>query len=261
MRLFITNPILIAAAVIPAVILLIVVYRADRMEQEPPRLILSLVFYGVLATFLAMVTERLGTWLLTRSGISEPAIYYAILYFGVVAISEEGFKYLLLKRRTWNCPDFNCQFDGIVYAISVSLGFALWENIGYVAMYGLSVAFLRAVTAIPGHACFGVFMGIWYGFAKKHENRGNYGLSLLCRVLAVVFPILLHGAYDYTASFTNPSYAWVFAAFAAVMFIAAFFLVRRMAREDQWIDDDPYGGFTGDYGDRYDDGFGGRYRY
>lgn len=85
--------------------------------------------------------------------------YNVLLYFVVVALSEEGFKYLLLKKRTWYSSEFNCQFDGVVYAVFVALGFALWENISYVLMYGLGTAAVRAVTAVPGHACFGVFMG------------------------------------------------------------------------------------------------------
>ena len=38
------NPILIAAAVVPAVFLLIRVYRTDRLEPEPSGLLLSLLF-------------------------------------------------------------------------------------------------------------------------------------------------------------------------------------------------------------------------
>ncbi len=76
--------------------------------------------------------------------------YNVLLYFVVVALSEEGFKYLLLKKRTWYSSEFNCQFDGVVYAVFVALGFALWENISYVLMYGLGTAAIRAVTAVPG---------------------------------------------------------------------------------------------------------------
>ena len=47
------NPILIAAAVVPAVFLLIRVYRADRLEPEPSGLLLSLILRGVFATVIA----------------------------------------------------------------------------------------------------------------------------------------------------------------------------------------------------------------
>lgn len=93
--------------------------------------------------------------------------------FVIVAIAEESSKYFFLKKRTWNNPEFNCQYDGVVYAVFVSLGFALWENINYVLSYGFSTAIVRAITAIPGHACFGVFMGVFYGLARKQYNRGK----------------------------------------------------------------------------------------
>ena len=105
--------------------------------------------------------------------------YNAIMYFGIVAFSEEGAKYFLLRRRSWHSAAFNCQFDGVVYAVFVALGFALWENISYVLMYGLSTALVRAVTAVPGHACFGVFMGVWYGLAKRLTAQGKRVTAVL----------------------------------------------------------------------------------
>ena len=194
---FYTNPILIAAAVIPAVFLLVHVYRADKLEKEPAPLLISLVLYGIAATFIALLLERFGSWLLGRYFPENSTPYNVLMYFGVVAFSEEGAKYFLLKRRTWNSAAFNCQFDGVVYAVFVSLGFALWENISYVLMYGLSTALVRAVTAVPGHACFGVFMGVWYGLAKRLHGQGKDGASKLCRVLALLLSAFLHGCYDY----------------------------------------------------------------
>ena len=64
MFLFYTNPILIAAAVLPAIFLLVHVYRADKLEKEPAPLLISLVLYGIAATFIALVLERAGSFLL-----------------------------------------------------------------------------------------------------------------------------------------------------------------------------------------------------
>ena len=230
---FYVNPILIAAAVLPAIFLLVQVNRADKLDKEPGWLIGSLVFQGIISTALAVWTERLGMtmlgWLLPENSVA----YRAVLYFGIVACSEEGFKYLLLKRRTWNSPEFNCQFDAVVYAVAVSLGFALWENISYVILYGLGTAMLRAVTAVPGHACFGVFMGAFYGMAKRHHNYGRPGQAKTCRRLAVLAPVLLHGAYDFIASGDGSS--WVFILFVAVMFLIASRMVRSLSKNDRYI--------------------------
>ena len=137
MFLFYVNPILIAAAVIPAIVLLRFVYKEDRLDKESPGLLLSLVIFGILSTFAAIVTEQIGEAILGILLPQSSTAYNVLLYFVVVALSEEGFKYLLLKKRTWYSGEFNCQFDGIVYAVFVALGFALWENISYVLMYGL----------------------------------------------------------------------------------------------------------------------------
>jgi RsiW-degrading membrane proteinase PrsW (M82 family) len=155
------------------------------------------------------------------------------LYFVVVGLSEEGFKYLLMKKRTWNNPEFNCQYDGVVYAVFTAMGFALWENISYVLNYGLSTAFVRAVTAVPGHACFGVFMGIFYGIAKKEERSGYEKNSKIFRILSVIVPAVIHGAYDYVASINARTLYFI--CFIVVLFAAAFLLVDRASQNDRYI--------------------------
>ena len=157
--------IMIAAAVLPAMVLLIYVYRKDVTEKEPGNLLVNLLLLGALSTVFASITELLGQYVLDSISFESETLKNAILYFIVVALSEEGFKYLLLRYRTWKEPNFNCTFDGVVYAVFVSMGFAIIENIKYVFAYGLATALVRAVTAVPGHACFGVFMGVFYGLA------------------------------------------------------------------------------------------------
>lgn len=97
MFLFYVNPILIAAAVIPAIVLLRFVYKEDRLDKESPGLLLSLVIFGILSTFAAIVTEQIGEAILGILLPQNSTAYNALLYFVVVALSEEGFKYLLLK--------------------------------------------------------------------------------------------------------------------------------------------------------------------
>ena len=235
MIVFIVNPILIIAAVLPAVALMIYVYRSDRLESESPQLILTLVLQGIVATSLAAFTESIGAHILGWFLEEDTILYNAIFFFLIVALSEEGFKYLLLKDRTWNSRAFNCQFDGVVYAVSVSLGFALWENIQYVILYGFEVAVLRAVTAVPGHACFGVFMGAWYGLAKRYANAGEREKSERCLKLALLTAVLLHGCYDFIASIDIPGYGWIFFAFVLVMFVISWLTVRKLSKNDRYI--------------------------
>ena len=231
------NALLIAAAVVPAAALMITIYRQDKLEREPTGLLIALLGFGALATVLAVVTESIGAVALAYflpSGEGSLA-YNVWMYFIVVALSEEGFKYLMLRWRTWRSKEFNCRFDGVVYATFVSLGFALLENIGYVLMYGLGAALMRAITAIPGHASFGVFMGACYGMARSCENRGEHDKSLIWSALALLLPTLIHGYYDFIAIGGSEENTLSFIVFVLIVFIAAFALVRRLSKTDRYI--------------------------
>ena len=57
--------ILTFAAVIPAILLLVHVMRKDKLEKESPLFIFSLIGWGILSTFAAMILERLGSFILS----------------------------------------------------------------------------------------------------------------------------------------------------------------------------------------------------
>ncbi len=229
------NWILILAAVIPAVFLMVKVYRSDRIEKENGYLLRKLVVAGILSTILALIEERVGEWLLSCFVPENTLLYQIILYFVIVAIAEESSKYIFLKKRTWDNAEFNCQYDGVVYAVFVSLGFALWENINYVLSYGFSTAIVRAVTAIPGHACFGVFMGVFYGLARKQYNRGRLFSSKIFRICSIIVPALLHGAYDFIATMEYSIGGLYFAVFVIILFALSFGLVSFSSKNDRYI--------------------------
>ena len=226
---------LVIAAVLPAVWLMVKVYRSDRLEREPPRLLIGLALLGMISTALAGMAEQLGARILALFLEDGGLAYNALFFFLVVGPAEEGFKFAVLRWRTWKHPAFDCQYDGVVYAVFVSLGFALWENIGYVLLYGFQTAVTRALTAVPGHACFGVFMGVWYGVAKRCELYGEEARSKQALRRSVIVPALLHGCYDFIASLESEGFVLVFLAFVAVMFIAALRIIRRAARQDSYM--------------------------
>ncbi len=97
----------------------------------------------------------------------------------------------------------------------------------------MTTALVRAVTAIPGHASFGVFMGVWYGFAKKLEVRGNLQGAQNMRKKAVIIPALIHGSYDFIASMESHTGSWLFLIFIAALFFIASSLIRKMSSEDK----------------------------
>ncbi len=105
------NFFLIAAAVIPAIILMVRVWRADRYEKESLWLMWQLVKGGILSSLLAMVEERVCSWILGLAVPENTVLYNVILYFVIVAVAEESSKYIFLKRNSWNSPEFTTQYD------------------------------------------------------------------------------------------------------------------------------------------------------
>lgn len=239
---------LIIIAVVPAIALMVYIFSKDKVEKEPAGLLLKLALLGVVSTFLATATEWLGSLLISGLGAKTLA-YMVVENFIVVGLSEEFFKYIVMKKVTWNDKAFNYTFDAVVYAVFVSLGFALWENILYSFSYGMTTALVRAVTSIPGHATFGVFMGLYYGLAKKADVEGRGAVSKSYRLMAVVIPVLLHGAYDFIASCKGILSTIVFIGFIAVLFFSAFRSVNRMSERDSVLisaDDTPVSETEGD---------------
>ena len=107
------------AAVVPAFFLMRYIYRMDKIDKEPPMLLLSLAGLGVVAALLSMVLEMIGESILDGKLSADSPAYTIVLAFLVVAVAEEGTKFLLLKLRTWKDPNFNFRFDGIVYAVFI----------------------------------------------------------------------------------------------------------------------------------------------
>lgn len=223
-------------AVVPALILVIHVMRKDKLEKESPVFVLSLMLWGIVSTFIALVLERIGSFVLSFFFTSPTLLYNALMYYVVVAVSEEGAKYFLLRKKTWNSQEFNCQYDAVVFAVAVSMGFALWENLIYVFRYGFTTAIVRALTAVPGHASFAVIMGVWYGQERRYNYWGNTIKKNIAMALAFILPVLMHGTYDFLCT---SLYGWkgnlVFISFILILFLSSWRMVDKASKNDRYL--------------------------
>jgi len=177
------------ASLAPVIIILFYIYLRDKYDKEPLWLLVKLMAAGMLVVIPVALVEKILVGLMPPLGRVGSAAYHA---FVVAGMSEEGLKFVVLYLLVWNHPRFNEKFDGIVYAVFVALGFAAIENVMYVIQSGYQTALVRALTAVPAHALFGVTMGYYLGIAHMYEELRS---SYLQR--AVVLPIILHGIYDF----------------------------------------------------------------
>lgn len=223
----------VLAAVLPAFFLLRYIYKMDTVEKEPGYLLWALLLAGVWAALASIVLESVGSAVLNSTFSSDDPYYHIIFAFVVVAAVEEGTKLFFLKRRSWRDPNFNYMFDGIVYSVFVSLGFAAFENIKYVFSYGLSVALPRALLAVPGHLGFAVFMGIFYRRAKLCESRGQSFGAKVNMALGYAAAVLLHGFYDSCCMIGTSRATTIFVIFVIAMYFIVFGMIKYASREDR----------------------------
>lgn len=211
----------------PVFIILAYIYYRDKYEKEPISLLVEgLVAGGVVVLPIIYFERIISGWGVNLS----PATNAAWMAFFVAGLIEEAFKYFAVFILIWRNPNFNEKFDGIVYAVFVALGFALVENIGYVLQNanGMHVGLMRAFTAVPAHAIFGVIMGYRLGLAKFTPSKRTKNL-----ILAFFIPFIFHGVYDFILMIKINALLIVF--FAFVLFMYWFARKRIKQVEDTTI--------------------------
>lgn len=212
---------LIVLALAPVFIIAGYVYFRDKYEKEPLHLLLLALLFGVISVIPILFLEQFLDGFTRYFNGLLAAAWKA---FVVAAFSEELFKFIALYLLIWKSPEFNEKFDGIVYAVFVSLGFAAVENIMYVTGNGFSTGIARALTAVPAHAIFGVTMGFYFGMAKFYEKEQKK-----LKQKALFFPIILHGIYDFIL-FTGIEWLIIaFFAFLTFLFITGLKRIKKLS--------------------------------
>ncbi len=256
------NVVLVTAALLPAVFLCVYVFKKDRAEKEPWWLLLMLLCSGILISFpVSAVSEWLRK---VETDIFLPFttefdggnyldgwlfdLYTAVDKFIAVAMVEEGFKWLLLLVFTGKNKHFNSLFDGIIYSVFISLGFAGFENLLYTLEYGMETALIRMITAVPIHLFCGVSMGYYLTWYYIKHNAGLSERKLIeigaisektkhlparrFFVMSVVMPSLAHGFYNYSYSINKAWSTAVFCIFLAFLYGFCMGRVKRMSNGD-----------------------------
>ena len=217
---------LLAIAIAPGIAICLFIYLKDKYNREPFWLMVFSFIMGMLAIIPAVVLQIAFTKPVERI-MGEGIYFVAVFSYLIIALSEEGSKFLALRFIPYRRKAFDDPFDGIVYAVMVSMGFATLENIGYVTNYGLSTGITRMFLSVPAHATFGVLMGYHVGLAKfDPANKRRH------MVLAIFWPVLFHGTFDF---FLFVGKTWLYFAGAVVSFIVAVRLSLKLIRKKQEI--------------------------
>jgi RsiW-degrading membrane proteinase PrsW (M82 family) len=234
---------LLALAIAPGIAICLFIYFKDKYKREPLGLLLASFIFGMLSVIPAIIIQ-LGVTGSVERWMGDGIFYTAVFSYLIVALSEEGSKFLALRVFIFRRKAFDDPFDGIIYAVMVGMGFATLENIGYVTSYGFGTGITRMFLSVPAHATFAVLMGYHVGLAKFDPvNRKKYFF------LAVFWPVLFHGTFDFFLFVGN---TWLHFAGAVVSFIVAIKLSLNLIRRKQALAKDHHEGIDSITGNDHD---------
>ncbi|WP_138417232.1 glutamic-type intramembrane protease PrsW [Aquibacillus sediminis] len=198
---------LLSAGIAPTLALMTFFYLKDRLDSEPVTSVLKTFIYGALLVFPIMFVQ----YAFLEEGIGQnPWIRSYIL----TALLEEFFKWFIFVYTVYKYTEFDSFYDGIIYGVSISLGFATVENLLYLFAHGIEYAFSRALFPVSSHALFGVIMGYYLGKARYSSNHPR-----LVMFLALFFPVLLHGSYDFILETIKSNWMYVLIPFMILLWV------------------------------------------
>jgi protease PrsW len=183
--------ILFALSIAPGIAISLYIFLKDRFNREPKLKLVVCFLLGCLSILPALIIEAFATKPVEKL-MGEGIPFTALFAYVIVAMSEEGSKYIMLRYYAFPKKSFDEPFDGIVYSVMVGMGFATVENIGYVMQHGMGTAFLRMFLSVPAHATFAILMGYFVGKAKFIPAKRNFYLFL-----GFFWAVFFHGTFDF----------------------------------------------------------------
>jgi RsiW-degrading membrane proteinase PrsW (M82 family) len=206
---------IIFASIAPTLALLIYFYLKDEYNPEPISMIAKSFLLGMICIIPISFFQFVIHLELIKFSFLNQALFFT-------SIPEETLKWILFYVLIYSNKEFDEPIDGIVYAVSISLGFATIENILYLFTYGVKFALMRALFPVLSHCIFGIIMGYFYGKAKFSQN-----FKKLFFVLSLLIPILLHTNFDFLI-ISKVKWIYYLTPFMLSMWFISMYTVKRM---------------------------------
>ena len=218
---------LVYIALLPVVVLLVLIYKLD-VEAEPRGKVALIFVLGCISTIPIAIAElALGYFFPSNNLPTFMGTFVTI--FLTVALMEEFGKWVITYLVIYRNKEFNHLYDGMVYAVFASLGFACIENILYVCFNGLGTGVIRALLSVPSHAVDAVFMGYLLSKSKSFLVDGKNTKSFIYLFLSIIVPTIVHAIYDALLFHFQSSENWIllilFLMFVIVSYIVAIVLL------------------------------------
>lgn len=197
-----------------------IIRKYDRYEKEPMKMILFVLLVGGFSsTFIAgLINLFSGILLGVESEIwneDMPSAPATMLFYLLVGLNEELVKFYVTWLLIRKSRHFNEPADALVYAMTVALGFAIFENLQYAIEHGNWVIIVRQFNATPLHVGLAALWGI--GLAKTRFIRKN---ALLMNSLPyLLLAVAIHSVYNILLTYDMAPVTGMLIATAGAMFL------------------------------------------
>lgn len=201
-------------SIVPGILWVRYFYKKDKYDPEPKKLIVRDFIWGL---FIVIPVSFLES---PFGGLLQPDSPLLVIFLAsilVVGLIEEGAKAFVVYKFHYNHPEFNERIDGIIYGVTVGLGFAAAENLFYTIMYGYQVGIIRAFITTLAHASFSGIYGYFLGKARI-EKRDS------CMYIGLALAVVMHGLYDFLVISNIMNLAYTILTVILLQFLLAYLM-------------------------------------
>lgn len=250
-------------AMIPGLFLCGYVFYKDRVEKEPIGLLALLFGAGVVAYFPSFFLQKLiirlidgifaeqmsfsAEGMLTYSSSGAELLHNVLCALFGFSLIQICIKWVVLFFGTHKNKNFNYLFDGVVYSVFLSLGFAIAENIHFAVQNDVDMLVVKLLTSIPCHLFVAILMGYYYtmwhmrfivngiekrmlssGLVKEDKIRSSAGWL----IGSFIIPLFANSLYSFTASNKNQTLIMVFFAVIFILYGLSFITINHIASKE-----------------------------
>jgi RsiW-degrading membrane proteinase PrsW (M82 family) len=203
-------PLYIFFGVLPSLIWLLFYLRKDS-HPESNQMVLKIFFYGILAALPAILLEMGILKVFTELKLSLILLTFLNVFIGI-ALVEELLKYLVVRKKVLDHPEFDEPIDVMLYMIIAALGFAAAENIlilfslGPAFLFGevFTISVLRFLGATFLHALCSGTLGYFLALSIFETKKRSVLL-----IIGVGIATLLHGLYNFSIMELERIFSWL----------------------------------------------------
>ena len=174
--------------------------KVDKFDPEPLHALMYVlviggigsVFFAILGNQLLESFSRVSLSGLVKDEIGQTSNLDIISVFLFSAFNEELCKYTFAFWLIRKSKHVNEPLDGLIYAITIGLGFSFFENITYFLQFGAEVVFSRMLLAVPLHMAAAAIWGVYLSTTLAKQKSLVFVNALPMLLLAALF----HGLWN-----------------------------------------------------------------